>query len=129
MSYVDAIWDRDKDLIKVVERDTKKGRIYQDYPARYMFYYPDQRGKYHSIFGENLTRVVCKNHKEFQKETRIHNNQRLFESDIKPTFRCLEEHYLGIEPPKLNLAFFDIEVDMQPFAVPSQQMVRVRKKQ
>jgi len=45
MSYVDAIWDRDTDLVKVVERDPKKGRIYQDYPARYLFYYQDSRGK------------------------------------------------------------------------------------
>jgi DNA polymerase elongation subunit (family B) len=114
MSYVDAVWDRDSDLIKVVERDPKRGRIYQDFPARYMFYYPDNRGKYHSIFGESLSRVSCKSWKEFQKEIRIHNNQRLYESDIKPVFRCLEENYLGKDAPKLNIAFFDIEVDFDP---------------
>ena len=52
MSYVDAIWDRDKDIVKVVERDPTKGRIYQEYPARYVFYHPDQKGKYKSIYGE-----------------------------------------------------------------------------
>lgn len=46
MSYVDAIWDREKDIVHVVERDSKKGRIYQDYPAKYMFYYPDAKGKH-----------------------------------------------------------------------------------
>ena len=114
MSYVDAIWDRDSDLIKVVERDPKKGRIYQDFPARYVFYHPDNKGKYKSIYSENLSRVVCRNYKDFQKEIRIHNNQRLYESDIKPTFRCLEENYLGKDAPKLNVAFFDIEVDFDP---------------
>jgi DNA polymerase elongation subunit (family B) len=38
----------------------------------------------------------------------------LWESDFKPVFRCLEENYLGAEPPKLNIAFFDIEVDFDP---------------
>ena len=114
MSYVDAIWDREKDLIHVVERDTKKGRIYNDYPARYIFYYPDNKGKYKSIYGENLSRVTAKSHKEFIKEQKIHSGHRLFESDMNPIFRCLEENYLGKDAPKLNVAFFDIEVDFDP---------------
>ena len=114
MSYVDAIWDREKDIVQVVERDPKKGRIYTDYPARYMFYYPDAKGKYRSIYGESLSRVTSKNYKEFQKEQRIYSNQKLFEQDINPIFRCLEENYLGKDAPKLNVAFFDIEVDFDP---------------
>jgi len=114
MSYVDAVWDRDKDIVKVIERDPKKGRIYQEYNARYLFYYPEQRGKYKSIFGENLSKVTAKSYKEFQKEIRIHSGYKLYESDINPVFRCLEENYLGKEPPKLNVAFFDIEVDFDP---------------
>jgi DNA polymerase elongation subunit (family B) len=114
MSYVDAIWDRDKDVIRVVERDNKKGRIFTDYPAKYIFYYPDNKGKYKSIFGENLSRVLSKNFKEFTKEQRIHSNHKLYESDMNPIFRCLEEHYLGKDAPKLNVAFFDIEVGFDP---------------
>jgi len=114
MSYVDAIWAKDDDIVKVVERDPKKGRIYQEFPARYMFYHPDSRGKYRSIHSEPLSKVTCKNFKEFQKELRIHSNQKLYESDIKPVFRCLEENYLGKDAPKLNIAFFDIEVDFDP---------------
>ena len=114
MSYVDSIWDKEKDIIKVVERDPKKGRLFQEYAARYVFYYPDRKGKYKSIYGENLTKVTCKNNKDFQKEIRIHGERKLYESDIKPVFRCLEENYLGAEPPKLNVAFFDIETDFSP---------------
>ena len=114
MSYVDAKWDREKDVVYVVERDPKKGRLYQEYPARYMFYYPDQRGKYKSIHGENLSKVTARNWKEFTKEQKIHSGHKLYESDINPVFRCLEENYLGKEPPKLNVAFFDIEVDFDP---------------
>ena len=114
MSYVDAIWNRDDDIVRVVERDPKKGRIFQEFPARYMFYYPDQRGKHTSIYGEPLSKVVCKNWKDFIKEQKIHSTHKLYESDINPVFRVLEENYLHIDAPKLNVAFWDIEVDFDP---------------
>jgi DNA polymerase elongation subunit (family B) len=114
MSYVDSIWDRDLDIVKVVERDPVKGRIFQQFPARYVFYYPDGRGKYTSIFGEPLTKVVSKSWKENIKEQKIHSGHKLYESDINPVFRCLEENYLGKDAPKLNVAFWDIEVDFDP---------------
>lgn len=126
--YVDSIWDREQDLIRVVERDPKKGRIYQEYPARYVFYYPDSKGKYQSIYGEPLSKVVTKSYKDFQKEQRVHNSHRLYENDINPVFRVLEENYLGRESPTLHTAFFDIEVDMQPYAYPSGHKVKIRPK-
>jgi DNA polymerase elongation subunit (family B) len=114
MSYVDALWDRDGDIVRVVERDPAKGRLFHEYPARYVFYYPDNKGKYTSIYGTKLSKISSKTFKEHHKELRIHGAHRLFESDINPIFRCLEENYLGKEPPKLNVAFFDIEVDFDP---------------
>ena len=114
MSYVDSIWDREKDIIRVVERDPKQGRVYRDYSAKYMYYYPDQRGKFKSIHGENLSKVSSKSWKDHIKEQKIHSNHRLYESDINPVFRCLEENYLGKDAPKLNVAFWDIEVDFDP---------------
>lgn len=112
--YVDAIWNRDEDIVKVVERDPKKGRIFQEYPAKYQFYYPDPKGKHHSIYGEPLSRVTTKSFKDFIKEQKIHSGHKLYESDINAVFRILEEHYLGQEAPKLHTAFFDIEVDFDP---------------
>ena len=114
MSYVDAIWDREKDVVRVVERDQKKGRIYTDYPAKYIFYYPDQRGKFRSIYNESLTKVTAKSWKDFIKEQKIHSSHKLYESDINSVFRILEENYQNQDPPKLNVAFFDIEVDFDP---------------
>jgi len=115
MSYVDAVWNRDNDTVYVVERDANRKRIYQEYPARYIFYYPDPKGKHHSIFGDSLTRVVSRGYKEFQKEQRIYGgSNKLFENDINPIFRCLEENYLNKEAPKLNVVFFDIETDFDP---------------
>ena len=114
MSYVDAIWDKNQDLVRVVERTHEGKRHYREYPAKYLFYYPDQKGKYKSIFGENLSKVSAKTFKEFIKEQKIYSNNRLYEQDINPTFRCLEENYIQSESPKLNVAFFDIEVDFSP---------------
>lgn len=68
MSYIDAIWDRDNDRVRVVERDPKKGRIFIDYPAKYQFYYPDNKGKYRSIYGDSLSKVTCKTFKDFVKD-------------------------------------------------------------
>jgi DNA polymerase elongation subunit (family B) len=48
------------------------------------------------------------------KGTEDKSNKQLYEQDINPVFRCLEENYLGKETPKLNVMFFDIEVDFDP---------------
>lgn len=110
MSYVDAIYNKNKDIVQVIERVNGK-RKFQEYPAKYIFYYPDKQGKFKSIFGESLTRVLVSNHKTFDKEKRIHaSGKRLYESDIKPLNRCLEENYLNADAPELNICFFDIEV-------------------
>ena len=54
MSYIDALYKKDEDKIYVVERDPKKGRVFVEYDARYVFYYPDARGKHRGMTGEPL---------------------------------------------------------------------------
>jgi DNA polymerase elongation subunit (family B) len=113
LSYIDALFDREHDRIHVVERRDGERR-YQEYAANYVFYYEDPRGKFTSIFGTPVSRFSSRNNKEFRKEIRIQSGKKLFESDINPIFRCLEENYKGQDGPKLNVAFFDIEVDFDP---------------
>jgi len=113
LSYIDALFDREHDRIHIVERRDGQ-RQYREYPANYIFYYDDPRGKFQSIFGTPVARFSTRNNKEFRKEMRIQSGKRLFESDINPIFRCLEENYKGQDAPKLNVAFFDIEVDFDP---------------
>jgi DNA polymerase elongation subunit (family B) len=110
MSYVDGYFNRDKDCLHVVERVNGQ-RVYKDFPARYQFYYKDPRGKYTSIFGDKLDRVVCNTSKKFNTEKKIHGHKKLFESDINPLFRCFSENYDPTETPELQTAFFDIETD------------------
>ena len=110
MSYVDAIIDREKERIHVVERVDGK-RVFRDYPASYIFYYEDPKGKFRSIYDTPVSRVSTRSSKEFRKEVSMRKDVKLFESDINPIFRCLEENYLGKDAPGLNVAFFDIETD------------------
>jgi len=114
MSYVDAWFDRENDIVKVVERNKKGDREFRDIPVRHTFYVKDPRGKFQSIYGDALTRIVCKNTKELRKEQAINSGKEMFESDINPIFTTLSEHYLNQDAPKLNVAFFDIEVDFDP---------------
>jgi DNA polymerase elongation subunit (family B) len=114
LSFVDALFDRDNDIIKVVERNDKGERVFKESPVRYTFYYVDPRGKFTSIFGEPLTRVICKNSKDFRKELAINSGKKLYESDINPIFVHLSENYLNQDAPNLNICFFDIEVDFDP---------------
>jgi DNA polymerase elongation subunit (family B) len=113
MSYVDALFDRTKDRIYIVERVNGQ-REYQEFPANYTFYYDDPRGKFRTIYDTPVSRFSTRTGKEFHKELKINSSKRIWESDINPVFRCLEENYLGKPSPKLQTAFFDIEVDFDP---------------
>ena len=110
MSYVDAFHDKGKDIVHIVERINGK-REFKEVPAKYTFYYRDQRGKYTSIFGEKLERVVCNTSKKFNTEKKIHGHKGLYESDVNIIFKTFAENYDPTSVPKLNVCFFDIETD------------------
>lgn len=110
--YVDAYYDRQNDTVHVVERVNGK-RKFVEYPAKYVLYYEDKNGRHTSIFGDRLERFETTNKKNFQKELR-ELTTKVFEADVSPLFRCLSDNYSGAEKPKLNLCFFDIEVDFDP---------------
>ena len=110
MSFIDALYDREHDRIHVVERVNGK-RVFKEYPAEYVFYYDDPRGKFTSIYGTPVARFTARNGKEFRKEQAMQKHKQLYESDINPIFRCLENNYKDKNAPELHVAFFDIEVD------------------
>ena len=119
--FIDAYHDKKKEIIHVVERVDGK-RVLKEYPAKYVLYYPDNKGKFTDIAGNRVSRVLLSNAAAFDKERRIHSNKKLCESDYRPLNRCLEEIYGGQEAPKLHVAFFDIEVaydKVKGFADPS----------
>ena len=112
--YVDAYFDRNADVIRVVERSKDGKREFKEYPVRYTFYYEDPKGKFQSIYGDPLSRIICKNTKDFHKEQKINSGKKLYEADINPVVACLSENYLNQDAPKLHTAYFDIEVDFDP---------------
>ena len=114
MSYNDALYDRAKDRIHVVERNSNNMREYREFPVNYTFYYDDPKGKFRTIYGTPVNRFSSRQSKEFHKELKIHSGKRIWESDINPVFRCLADNYLGANSPKLRTSFFDIEVDFDP---------------
>ena len=113
MSYVDALFDRERDRIHIVERISGERR-YTDYPAQYVFYYDDPKGKFKTIYDTPVSRFSTRNNKEFRKELAMRKGKRTWESDINPVFRCLADNYMGKDVPKLHVAFFDIETDFDP---------------
>ena len=78
MSYIDALFDREHDRIHVVER-IDGDRVYKEYPANYVFYYDDPRGKFRTIFDTPVNRFATRNGKEFHKEQRVNSGKRLWE--------------------------------------------------
>src|SRR5210317_2035997 len=113
MSYVDAFYDKKNDVVKVVERVDGK-RLLIDHKPVYNFYVADPRGKQRSIYGDPVCELYCKNLKKFRKNVALYKHNGLFESDIKPLNKTIATYYANAEPPKLQTAFFDIEVDFDP---------------
>lgn len=113
MSYISAI-SKEDDVI-VWER-TKAGREKFIYSAPHYFYYADPDGKHETIYGERATKVTCKTKRDLinTRKQYIENGAELFESDIPPELRVLSKVYYNKPAPKLNISFYDIEVDYDP---------------
>ena len=108
--YTNARVNKKSETIDVVERVNDK-RLFTSYPIDYSFYISSPNGEYRSIYGDAVTKVVPKSSTEFHKEVAMMRGKKIWESDINPIFKCLAEYYKGKAAPKLNIAFFDIEVD------------------
>ena len=109
MSYVDGYWEKERNQILMVERVNGE-RVYRTYPARYVVMFPSPRGKYQSIHREPLDKFETNRWEEFQKELRMIPPEKRYESDINPVFRCIYDNYRNAPSPRLNVAFWDIEV-------------------
>lgn len=135
MTYISAFMPRNEkgfiteDVVYVYECINHKN-ILKKYPAIFEYYTKSESGKYTSIFGETLTKVVYDNNKEFRlgKKEAIENGEKLYESDIQPETKVLMEHYYGKPAPDLNVLFYDIEVDYVSRKFNDADKVTIRKK-
>ena len=108
--YIDAILDKKSDVVKVVERVDGK-RVYKDHQVEHYFYVSDKDGKYKNIYNEPVRKISPRSRDEKQKLIRAYASNKLWESDINPVLRCLENNYLHKPEPNAHVAFFDIETD------------------
>ena len=114
MSYVDAVFEQSKGIVKVVERTKSGERKIVNHPMRYYFYIDDPKGKERSVYGDPVSKITANNWKDFKRNVALYQNKQTYESDIKPVNRVLAEFYLGEDDPDLHKCFFDIEVDFDP---------------
>lgn len=113
--YVDAFLDREKEEIYIVERINGE-RVYNTQPLNHIFYYEHPQGSHTSLFGTSCKKFITHSSEAFKKELRKFKNKgvKVYESDLNPIFRYLSENYIGMDTPKLNIGYFDIEVDFDP---------------
>ena len=110
-SYVGAVLDWETDQVLVWERDTPEKRVLRTYKAPRYFYVLDPEGKYTSIYDEKLSKIVCDDADDFNRQIKQYPNSSLHESDIQPVFKVLMNEYYNVPASVVNFAFIDIETD------------------
>ena len=82
----------------------------------YVYYYPDKFGTHQSILKDKLKKKKLTDRKKFYNEVKQlkQGGTELFESDVTPVFRLLEERFPTNDTPPLNIAILDIECDKDP---------------
>ena len=108
MSYTTARLNKKIDAVEVVERVNGK-RVFSNYPVDHTFYIDDPNGKFTSIYGTPVRKVIPQSASEFHKELAILKGKRTWEADINPVFSCLVSNYKDKPAPELQVGLFDIE--------------------
>ena len=117
MSYVDAFYSRKRDKMYVVERKNGQRDIVET-QVEHVLYYTHPTGQHQSIFGEACKKFSTYDSRKIMAKKKELASQKhppkIMESDIRPEFRHLAKHYMGVAAPVLNVGFFDIETDFDP---------------
>ena len=118
--YIDAKTIQNEEegteLVYVSQRDKDGVRSITSHLPPYEFYYISKNGSHESIFGDPLKKKRFTDRRKFywQRKKMKEEGYELFESDIKPHFRLLEERFPTDDAPKLHVSFIDIEADRDP---------------
>ena len=110
--YIDAFYDRRKDVIRVSERVNGK-RILRDLNPVYEMYTESKNGTVQSITGEKCIKHTFNSSKDMRDFIQMckTSNVKMFESDVNVLLKTLYKTYKDEKSPNLNTVFFDIEVD------------------
>lgn len=112
MSFITAITQGNQ--VVVWERNNVEKRDVIRVPAEWSFYVEHETGSYRNMFNKPTTKLSFKNRFEFEearKEARM-EGFKLYDSDVSPDLKYTSLHYANSKPPKFNVSFYDIEVDV-----------------
>ncbi len=112
--YVDA--KLIKGRVYVSSYDENGERKVTTHLPPYVYYYADPVGSYTSIYNDKLKRERITDRKKFFNSLQQRQAQGIpiFESDVNPVFRLLEERFPENETPPLKISILDIECDKDP---------------
>jgi len=116
VSYISASLDRRTNEVLVWSSENHVTTC-ERHPGIFEFYIESKDGAYNSIFNEKLKKYTFETWADFSeaKKYLIDEKQiKLYESDIAPEFKVLSKLYYNKPSPKLNITFYDIEVDYSP---------------
>lgn len=108
--YIDATYDYYNEKITGWLRDTDGSLVKFTEAAPYYCYVDDPNGDIKSMFGSMTVRKDFGSRQEFENFLTLNRN-RTWESDISPLYKFLSDTFYGAESTKLNIGYFDIEVD------------------
>lgn len=115
-SYVAAWYDKQSDKVVVLERDFAEGKTLtqKSYKAPYYFFVEDDTGTYKAASGEKLRKVSLASKDQHNEAVLSYKRQgkKVFEIDFTPLQRILIDRYYNRPAAKANIAFFDIELDV-----------------
>ena len=82
----------------------------------YVYYYVDRHGSHTSIYHDKVKQARFTDRKKFQRALDQHRRQGIpiFESDVNPVYRLLEERFPDNDTPPLKISIIDIECDKDP---------------
>jgi DNA polymerase elongation subunit (family B) len=102
--------------IHLIERDAQGNRNISNHTPPYVYYVEDAYGDWTALDGVRVKRHKLANyhkHKQEVEELRA-LGRRVYESDVPPVYRFLEERYAKDDNPPLHLTLIDIETDKDP---------------
>ncbi len=104
------------DFIHLSKKNKNGKREVSKHSPPYVYYYQDDNGRYKSIHGDRLHRRQYGDRKTFKSklDKDIKKGKLIFESDVDPVIRFLEQRFPTNDYPDLNICVLDIEVDKDP---------------
>lgn len=112
---VDVKYDTKSQEIHEWYKDEQGKLHYRRFVPELGFYVEDPNGRNITAWGEPVREIRCRGLKELRKQIAICSGKRTYETDVSPELQFISKKYYNATPPPLNIAYFDIETDFEPY--------------